>query len=233
MRPRIRAERRLCALWRSTELAAGARQIGRLCLPRPGWLLGVSWRVGLSRAFRQFPSATRTSFVAPGSGEPGRACRDGRQPRPGMCAGRWRCRGRDLGRRRRPGLPPRFGRVGGRHMAAGQPVPVQRPDPARRAGALSGAAPLVSRMHSHMRTCSWWAIPTARIAVRTTSHRRPPAQAIMSRAAFRTRSPGERPWPGRCPGPAGPARVSRATGVRCGPPVVRCGYDSSLTSPGH
>jgi hypothetical protein len=60
---------RLCALWRSTELVADARQIDRLCVPRQGWLLGVSWRVGPSRAFpaRQCPSATRTSFVASGS----------------------------------------------------------------------------------------------------------------------------------------------------------------------
>src|SRR6185437_14579382 len=47
-----------------------------------------------------------------------------------------------------------------------------------------------------------------------------------------TRGPSERPWRGRCPGLAGPARVPRATGVRSGPPVVRCGYDSSLTTPG-
>ncbi len=37
--------------------------------------------------------------------------------------------------------------------------------------------------------------------------------------------PRERPWPGRCPGLAGPARVP-------GPSVFGCGYDSSLTSPG-
>jgi hypothetical protein len=37
-------DRRLCALWRSTELLAGARQIDRLCVPRPGWPLSVSWQ---------------------------------------------------------------------------------------------------------------------------------------------------------------------------------------------
>ena len=45
----------------------------------------------------------------------------------------------------------------------------QRSGPA----AVSGAAPLVSRMHSHMRTCSWWAIPTARITVRTSQPQAP------------------------------------------------------------
>jgi hypothetical protein len=76
------AYRRLRALWRSTELLAGARQIDRLCVPRPGWLLSVSWRAGRSRAFpaRQCSSATRTSFVASGSDEPDRGGRDARQP---------------------------------------------------------------------------------------------------------------------------------------------------------
>ena len=53
----------------------------------------------------------------------------------------------------------------------------------------------------------------------------------MCRAALRTVLSRERPWPGRCPGLADPASVPQATGVRCGPPVVRCGYGSSLTSP--
>jgi hypothetical protein len=105
----------------------------------------------------------------------------------------------------------------------------QRSGPA----AVSGAAPLVSMTHSHMRTCSSWAILTERITAQAASHRRRPAQAIMSRAPSRDARSRERPWPGRCPGLAGPARVPRATGVRSGPWVVRCGYDSSLTSRGH
>ena len=67
--------------------AGGRRAVDRpLCVSRPGWLLGVSWRVRPSRArpARQCPSATLTSFVV--SGQTGRA-------------GRWRCRDRDLGPR--------------------------------------------------------------------------------------------------------------------------------------
>ena len=61
---------------------------------------------------------------------------------------------------------------------------------------MSGAAPLVSRTHSHMRTCSWWAIVTARITVRTTSHRRRLAQAIVSRHRPGPRRLRERLGPG-------------------------------------
>ena len=136
-----------------------------------------------------------------------------------MCAGRWRCRGRDLGGGRRPGLPPRFGRVLGRHWLPSSRYPssdrTQRSGPA----AVSGAAPLVSRMHSHMRTCSWWAIPTARIAVRTTSQRRPPAQAIMSRAAFRNARPGRAP-------------VARAMSGSGGSGDSAPGHGRSLRAPG-
>jgi hypothetical protein len=39
---------------------------------------------------------------------------------------------RDSGRQ--PGLPPRFGRVLSRQVATDEPVTVQRPDPAQRAG---------------------------------------------------------------------------------------------------
>ena len=48
------------------------RSTGYAC--RLGWLLGVSWRVGPSRAFaaRHCPSATRTSFATSASDEPGR-----------------------------------------------------------------------------------------------------------------------------------------------------------------
>ena len=42
MRPRIHAERRLCALWESTELMAGARQIDRLCMPAPDGYSGLA-----------------------------------------------------------------------------------------------------------------------------------------------------------------------------------------------
>ena len=45
------------------------------------------------------------------------------------------------------------------------------------------------------------------------------------RALPGTRGPRERRWAGRCPGLAGPARAP-------GLSVFRCGYDSSLTSPG-
>jgi hypothetical protein len=47
-----------------------------------------------------------------------------------------------------------------------------------------------------MRTCSWWAILTARITIRTASHRRRPAQAIMSRRLSGTRGLRERCGPG-------------------------------------
>jgi hypothetical protein len=47
-----------------------------------------------------------------------------------------------------------------------------------------------------MRTCSWWAIVTARITVRTTSHRRRPAQAIVSRHRPGPRRLRERLGPG-------------------------------------
>jgi hypothetical protein len=45
----------------------------------------VAILVGLQERFpaRRCRSATRTSFAASGSGEPGRGCLDGRQPRPG------------------------------------------------------------------------------------------------------------------------------------------------------
>jgi hypothetical protein len=43
-----------------------------------------------------------------------------------------------------------------------------------------------------MDTCSWWAILTARITVRTASHRRLPALAIISRRLSGTRGPRER-----------------------------------------
>jgi hypothetical protein len=51
------------------------RQVDWLCVPRPGWLLGVSWRVGPSRAFPagHCPSATRTSFVTSALDEPAAA----------------------------------------------------------------------------------------------------------------------------------------------------------------
>src|SRR5580704_10853986 len=83
-----------------------------------------------------------------------------------------------------------------------------------------------------MYTCSSLAILTARITVRTASHRRLLIQAIISRAPLWNVRSARAPWPGRCPGLAGPARVPQATGVRSGPSVVRCGYVSSLTSPG-
>ena len=126
--PRIRDER----TWRHSSDHGGSRQLvqpprsptscsvavhgaaGRRAADRrvvrapPGWLLSISWRAGRSRLFPawQCSSATRTSFVASGSDEPGRGCRDARQPRPEMCAGRWRCRGRDLARGRQPGYRP-------------------------------------------------------------------------------------------------------------------------------
>jgi hypothetical protein len=73
---------------------------------------------------------------------------------------------------------------------AGRWLPASRSPPsdgAQRSGpaAVSGAAPLVRRMHSHARTCSWWAIWTARITVRPASHRRLPVQVILSRAPLR------------------------------------------------
>jgi hypothetical protein len=49
-----------------------------------------------------------------------------------------------------------------------------------------------------MRTCSWWAIVTARITVRTASHRRRPAQTIVSR---------HRPGPSRLRERLGPGHV--------------------------
>jgi len=85
---------------------------------------------------------------------------------------------------RRPGLPPRLARVLGRQVAAGEPVTAQRPTQRSGPAADSGAAPLVSRTHSHMDTCWSWAIVTARITVPTASHRRRPAQAIMPRAPW-------------------------------------------------
>jgi len=87
----------LCGGPRSCWPARG-RSTG-LCVPRPGWPLSVSWQVGRSRAgpARQCSSATRTSFAAPGSDEPGSGHRDARQPRPKTCTGRWRCQGRGLG----------------------------------------------------------------------------------------------------------------------------------------
>jgi len=87
----------LCGGPRSCWPARG-RSTG-LCVPRPGWPLSVSWQAGRSRACpaRQCSSATRTSFVAPWSDEPGYGHRDARQPRPKMCTGRWRCQGRGLG----------------------------------------------------------------------------------------------------------------------------------------
>ena len=43
-----------------------------------------------------------------------------------------------------------------------------------------------------MRTCSWWAIVTARITVQAASHGRRQAQAIRSRTLPGTRGPRER-----------------------------------------
>ena len=87
-----------------------------------------------------------------------------------------------------------------------------------------------------MDTCSWWAILTARITVRITiraaSHRRGPTPAIISRPRFPERA--VRPnalGPGDVRVSRVPATVPPVTGVRYGPPVVRCGYVSSLTSP--
>ena len=75
------------------------------------------------------------------------------------------------------------GPAGGCRRAGNRPpTEPQRSGPA----AVSGAAPLVSRMHSHMDICSWWAILTARITVRTASRRHRPAQAIISRPPFRS-----------------------------------------------
>jgi hypothetical protein len=108
-----------------------------------------------------------------------------------------------LARGRQPGLPPRFARVLGRQVAADEPVTVQRRSPAQRPAAVSGAAPLVSRRHSHIYTCSSLAILTARITVRAASHRRPAVQAIISRPPFRNARPARAPWPGRCPGSRG------------------------------
>ena len=88
---------------------------------------------------------------------------------------------------------------------AGRWLPASRSpssDRTQRSGpaAVSGAAPLVSKMHSHMRTCSWWAILTARITVQAASHSRRPAQAIRSRAPARNarsaRAPVGRPMSG-------------------------------------
>jgi hypothetical protein len=88
---------------------------------------------------------------------------------------------------------------------AGRWLPASRSpssDRTQRSGpaAVSGAAPLVSKMHSHVRTCSWWAIVTARITVRAASHSHRPAQAIRSRAPARNarsaRAPVGRPMCG-------------------------------------
>jgi hypothetical protein len=68
-----------------------------------------------------------------------------------------------------PGYRPvSVGSWAGRWLPASRSPPseaTQRSGPA----AASGAAPLVSRMHSHMDTCSWWAILTARIIIRPAS----------------------------------------------------------------
>jgi hypothetical protein len=157
----------------------------------------------------------------------GPVARDG----PGGSAGG--ARGRNLGpARRQPGLPPRFARDLGRQVAAGEPVTAQRSNPAQRAGRGWRRRPLVSRTHSHMHTCSWWAILTARITVRAASHRRRPARAIVSLAPFRTARSARAPLARTMSGSGGSGRSARATGVRSGPSAGRCGYGSSLTSLG-
>jgi hypothetical protein len=98
--------------------------------------------------------------------------------------------------------------------------------------AVTGTSPLVDKTHSHMCTCPSVAILTARTTIRTGSHIRLPIQAVISRVPFWNARSARAPWPGRCPGLAGPARVPQATDVRSGPSVVRCACVSLLTSPG-
>jgi hypothetical protein len=100
---------------------------------------------------------------------------------PGMfLAIRWRCRGRDLG----PRPPARGYRPVWLGSGAGRWLPMSLSPPSdgtQRSGpaAVSGAAPLVSRTHSHMDTCSWWAIVTARITGRPAYRSRLPADSVL------------------------------------------------------
>ena len=64
-----------------------------------------------------------------------------------------------------------------------------------------------------MRTCSWWAILTARITVQAASHRRLPAQAIMSRAPFRNARSARAPLARTMSGSRGSGESARALGL--------------------
>ena len=131
------------------------------------------------------------------------------------------------------GYRPVSARLLGRHVAADEPVTLQQTEPSAADRRRSAVPP------------RWFPgrIPTCAPArygptgPRGSPSGQPPIGAGRPRPSCPgrrcgPRGPCGRPWPGRCPGLAGPATVPRATCVRCGPPVVRCGYDSSLTSPG-
>ena len=129
-----------------------------------------------------------------------------------------------------PGYRPVSARVLGRQGAAGEPVTAQRRNPAQRTGRGERRRPAGEQdafPHAHLLVVGH---PDRADHRPDSQPQAPPAQAIMSPAPFRNAPLRER-LARTMSGSRGSGESARATGVRSGPSVVRCGYGSSLTSP--